>query len=364
MEMKKKVIAVLGGGNGAHMMAADMKLMGHEVRLYEMPQFKSNIQKLFDTKTIEVVGTLKGRAILDVVTDNIEEAVTDADYVLLVTPAFAHETYAKLLKGKLTKNQVVITFPGGFAGLVLKKEFEDDDNCPIFADTNNLPYDTRLEAPCKVNLFGRNGMNIGFMPADKGPDIIDQLREDLFPFERVYTDVLECGLGLMNPALHSGPCLLNISNIESPTVNFFLYETGFTPASAKLDIALDNERKAIGKAFGYHLRPFEDFAGLEENYSWQELYQVIHGAISLTPICGPNDINNRYLTEDAPFGLVPWSNLAEIAGVKTPMINAVVGVYSVVHETDWYEIGAGLESFGLEGMTVDEIKNYVKTGDK
>ncbi len=70
------------------------------------------------------------------------------------------------------------------------------------------------------------------------------------------------------------------------------------------------------------------------------------------------------MTEDAPFGLVPWSNLAEIAGVKTPMINAVVGVYSVVHETDWYEIGAGLESFGLEGMTVDEIKNYVKTGDK
>ena len=65
--MKKKVIAVLGGGNGAHMMAADMKLRGHDVRLFEMPQFKSNIQKLFDTKTIDVVGTLKGKAVLDVV---------------------------------------------------------------------------------------------------------------------------------------------------------------------------------------------------------------------------------------------------------------------------------------------------------
>ena len=362
--MKKKVIAVLGGGNGAHMMAADMKLRGHDVRLFEMPQFKSNIQKLFDTKTIDVVGTLKGKAVLDVVTDNIEEAVIGADYVLLVTPAFAHETYAKLLKGKLNKNQIVITFPGGFAGLVLKKEFGDDENCPIFADTNNLPYDTRLEAPCKVNLFGRNGMNIGFMPADKGPSIIEQLREDLFPFEKVYNDVVECGLGLMNPALHSGPCLLNLSNIESPTVDFFLYEHGFTPSSAKLDIALDNERKAIGKAFGYHLRPVEDFAGLEENYTWQELYQVIHGCISLTPISGPNDINNRYLTEDAPFGLVPWSHFARIADVKTPIIDAVVGVYNVVHETDWHERGADLESFGLEGKTLDEIKNYVRTGKK
>ena len=37
--MTPKKIAVLGGGNGAHTMAAEFALKGHTVNLYEMPQF-------------------------------------------------------------------------------------------------------------------------------------------------------------------------------------------------------------------------------------------------------------------------------------------------------------------------------------
>ena len=54
--MKKKKIAILGGGNGSHMMAVDMKVKGHEVRMYEMPEFKENVTQLFNTQTIEVSG--------------------------------------------------------------------------------------------------------------------------------------------------------------------------------------------------------------------------------------------------------------------------------------------------------------------
>ena len=344
------------------MMAADMKLKGHEVRLYEMPEFRTNIEQLFETSTIRVEGTMRKTVQLDMVTDDIELAVQGADYILVVTPAFAHEGYARLLKGKVTKEQVIVVFPGAFAALVFKNILGDDS--PVIADANNLPYDVRLTAPCTVSLFGRNKINIAFLPADKGPELIDTLREDLFPFDKIYTDVLECGLGIVNPALHSGPCLLNISNIESPEVNFFLYQHGFTPSAAKIDIMLDNERKAIGDKLGYHLTPIEDFSGLSEGYTWQELYRATHGAISLTPICGPNDINNRYLTEDAPFGLVPWSSIAHLIGVNTPTIDAVIRLYNIIHETDWVQRGATAESFGIDGMSLEEIKSYVRTGKK
>ena len=69
--MNKKAIAVLGGGNGSHMMAADMKLKGHEVRLYEMPEFRTNIEQLFETSTIRVEGTMRKTVQLDMVTDDI-----------------------------------------------------------------------------------------------------------------------------------------------------------------------------------------------------------------------------------------------------------------------------------------------------
>ena len=368
--MTPKKIAVLGGGNGAHTMAAEMTLKGHTVNLYEMPQYRHNMEKVFETGTIRLQGNIKdlqGPVKLNLVTDDIAEAVEGCHYILLVCPAFAHADYAKLLKGHLHADQIVVTFPGAFAGLVLKNVLGDED-CPVFADANNLPYDARLTGPGSdtVNVFGRNPINIAFLPAEKGPGLIDEMREDLFPFEKIYHDVLESGLAIVNPAWHAGPVLFNISSIESPQVDFYLYEDGWTPSSCRLDIALDKERKAIGELLGYDLRPMEDFAGRPEGYrwTWQDLYKEGHGAIGLTPVRGPNDLWYRYLTEDIPYGLVPWAAIAENLGVPMPLTNAVIDIINVVHEKDWRRDGCGLEELGIQGLDKDALLTYVRTGKK
>ena len=90
----------------------------------------------------------------------------------------------------------------------------------------------------------------------------------------------------------------------------------------------------------------------------------MHGEPSLTPITGPDSIWNRYLTEDCPNGLVPWSELGKIGGVATPVMDSVISVYSVVHERPWREIGLKADRLGLDGMTVEQIKKYLKTGRK
>ncbi len=366
--MTPKKIAVLGGGNGAHTMAAELTLKGHTVNMFEVPEWKHNMQKVFDTQTITVKGVLNGTAKLNMVTDNIAEAVEGCKYICIVAPAFAHSGYAKLLKGLLNKDQIVVTYPGAFSALVLREAFGDDENCPVFADANNLPYDARLTAPGSgvVNLFGRNPINIAFLPAEKGPELIDEMREDLFPFEKIYTDVLECGLAIVNPDWHAGPVLFNISNIESPHVNFFLYEHGWTPSACKLNLALDKERKAVGNALGYNLRPMEDFAGRGDDYewTWEDLYAAGHGCIGLTPICGPNDINSRYLTEDIPFGLVPWAAIAEIVGIPMPLTNGFIDIINVVHEKDWRAEGRSAADLGIAGLDKDSLLKFVRTGKK
>ena len=358
-----KTIAILGGGHGAHTMAADLKNRGLNVRLYEMPQFRDNITRLFETATIEVTGAAQFRAKLDLVTDDIDAAVTGADYILVITPAFAHAGYAELLKGKLNKDQVLVSFPGGFAALTFKKAF-GDKNCPVLADSNTLPYDTRIIAPCKVKLLGYNNLRLGFMPNKDSAALNEKLRKDLFfDFGKPYEDVLECAISNVNPCLHTGPCVLSVSAIENATINFFLYEQGFTPSAAKVNIALDNERKAIGKALGYNITCLEDFAGIPEGYSWQQLYMAGHGQIALTPICGPNDIFDRYLTEDAYCGLAPWSDMAKQLGVKTPVMDSVINIYNIIHEKDWRKEGYSAEKLGISGMTAGQIKEYIKGGE-
>lgn len=362
--MTPKKIAVLGGGNGAHTMAADLARKGHTVNMYEMPKFVRNMAQVFETHEIEVTGIEQFTAKLNLVTDDIDRAIDGVRYILIVTPAFAHADYARLLKGRVRKDQIIVVFPGAFASLQFRHIFGDDAECPVIADVNNLPYDTRLIAPGQVALYGRNKVNIAFMPADAGAALIDELREDLFPFEKVYNDVLECGLSVVNPAWHTGPCLLSVTAIENPTINFFIYEHGWTPSACKLNMALDNERKAVGRELGYHLRPMEDFGGMPDGYTWQQLYAAGHGSIALTPISGPKSIFHRFFTEDTPYGLVPWASIGELLGVPMPITNACIDIYNIIHETDWRQKGLTVKDLGIAGMTRDELVRYSRTGVK
>jgi len=358
----KETVAILGAGHGAHAMAGDLVSRGFSVNMFEMPQFQDNARKLFETRTIHVSGVIHGSFKLNKVTSDIDEAIDGVRYILVVTPAFAHEGYARLLKGRTTSEHVIVVYPGAFAGLLFRTVFGDTD-CPVVAEVNNLPYDTRLTAPCEVAIYGHNKINVAFMPAAEGSELIDDMRE-IHPYEKVYSDVLEAGLSIVNPGVHTGPCLLSITAVEnSPKRPFFLYEHGVTPGSCRVNLQIDNERKQIGRKLGYTLTPIEDFTGLNEGYTWQELYMSLHGNISLTPITGPHDIGNRYFTEDAPYGLVPWSHIGNAVGVATPVIDSVVNIYNVVHEKNWWKEGRSADDLGLAGMSLEQIKAYVKTGE-
>ena len=359
--MENNRIAILGAGNGGQTMAADFALRGYAVRLWEDAAFYDKLENLQNTRKITIYGRINGAPILDLVTDDIVAAVDGARYVCVVTPSFAHENIAHQLKGVVKPEQTIILYPGAFSSLVFKRIL--GETCPVIAEVNNLPYDTRIKGTGNVHCTGINPTNIAFLPSAKGSEMLQELR-NLHPFQRLYGDVLECGLSTVNPSLHAGACLLNIGAIEQPCRGGFHMYEHFTPGAAKVDIALDVERKAIGRALGYDLRPIEDFAGKPEGYTWtwQDLYMQMHGDIALTQISGPNDIFNRYLTEDCPFGLVPWAALADALGIDTPIMDAVTNIYCLVHERDWWHEGRSLEQMGLAGKTKEQILDYVKIG--
>ena len=367
--MKDYPIAVLGGGNAAHGLAADLTRQGISVHLYEMPQFKENMAEVFATRKITLKGVYEGTFTIDVVTDDIDEALKGVKYIFVMTPAFAHEGYAKLLKGRVHKDQVIVTVPGAFAALQFRNILGEED-CPTFVDGNDLMYDVRLIGPGKVMIFEAANFDVAFMPTEREKDLLPELRE-IFDIPHTFDDVLACGLAIINPALHSGPCILNAGPIEYPNNDFYLYEHGFTPSAAKIDKQLDNERRAIAKAFGYEINPFRTFPLIDyvaesgKEFTWEDLYTSAHGDSALTPISGPNDIKSRYLTEDAPFGLVPWSKIGKLVGVDTTTIDSIVNLYSVFHEINWWEQGMGIDAMGLdESMTIEEIREYCRTGKK
>ncbi len=357
-------VAIIGGGNGARTMAADFASRGMSVRLWEDPRFYADLGDFARTKRQKVYGALNCVGELEMVTTDMEAALEDAKFVCVVVPAFAYLSVANQLKGKIKKEQPLLIYPGCFASLVFKKVLGDD--CPVIADVCNLPYGTRVMPDGRIHCIVVNPVNLAFFPASATDEWFEKVRE-LHPFVRTYVDVIENGLTIINPVAHTGSCLLNAAQVEQKFRGPFWTFAYLSPGAARITASLNSERDAIGRKFGYgRNRCLEEFYNKPEDFVWDGMgyYSTIRSFQGVDILPGPANLEHRYYTEDCGYGLVPWSYLGKVAGVETPTIDSVINIYNVLHERDWYSVGRGLDEMGLEGMSIEEIREYVRTGVK
>ena len=97
--LKDKPIAVLGGGAGGKTCAADCKLAGREVRLYDAMPFAETSLKDVDKTGILLDGIQRnkycfersGRAFFDLVTSDISAAIKGAGLIVVAMGSWGHE---------------------------------------------------------------------------------------------------------------------------------------------------------------------------------------------------------------------------------------------------------------------------------
>lgn len=358
-------VAVLGAGNGGQAMAGEMAMRGHRVRLHEHPSFAAGVQPLLERPEIELLGEIvAGRGRLERVTTSLPEAVRDANFVFLPVPAFAHASYAEALAPLLTDGQVVVLFPGTFGTLHFRKRMQDLGARAdvLLCETHTLPYDCRLEAPGRVRVLWKNRpMLLGVFPARRTDEALARLGEAFYEF-RPLADVLEAGLCSVNPVLHLPACLLNAGRIERSRGEFWLYEEGFTPTVCRVTERVDAERVALAAAFGYRVPSLVQ--ELAEDKPPRDLFTEINGAHDLVVIKGPTSVKNRYFTEDVPFGLVPWVQLGDLAGVETPLLDGLLALGEAVIDADARASGRTLATLGLDGLSKEDLRSYVRTGER
>lgn len=359
MSMK---IAILGGGNGAHAAACDLTLRGCEVRLCEDERFAANMQKVFDSKTINYKGALgTGTAEISMVTTNLNEAVDGAEVILVAVPAFAHKVYAKKLAQIVKKGQIVFVIPGTFGSLTFWKEFKAAGVTEVaVAETNTLPYATRLVCQGEVMIMSRfNPLKVGLMPAKKTAEtleVLSKLYDNLVPVE----SVIACGLGSLNPIIHVPGCILNAGRIEYTGEPFYYYTEGFTDCVARATEQLDLERCAILQKLGYQ----NDIVAHEIGgaIKTDSVKEAISNDPSFAKITVPASFKYRYYTEDIPYGLAIWAKLAHQLGVSTPIMDSMITLGSCITNSDCWSQGRDLDELGITGMDADVLKNYLIQG--
>ncbi|MCJ7747569.1 MAG: NAD/NADP octopine/nopaline dehydrogenase family protein [Desulfobacterales bacterium] len=378
--MEKDLVAVLGGGNGGHAVAANLSLAGFKVNFFELPQFAEPFERVLRTKEIRIEGvSIDGVAKLNSATTDIQQAIKDAEVIFVVTPAFGHKTMAEIFAPFVQDGQVIVLMPGSGGSLEFAKIFKEKKVKQeiTFAESCTLPYGTRLKATGHVSVF-INALILptGVFPSKRTEEVISTLKQ-FYPTMISAKDVLEAAINNPNPVVHPVATLLNAARIEHSRGEFYLYAEGMTPSVARTYESLNEERLSICKAMGYKLYHWNDLDFKDYNLGETEeecRYRILNtsmdaafgkdGIYAGIKMKGPEHLKDRYVTEDVPYGMVLLSTLGDILKIPTPTHDAVIQLASVINRTNYWKTGRGVNQLGLSRLNKQGLKQFLLTGTK
>jgi opine dehydrogenase len=376
--MEKDVVAVLGGGNGGHAVAANLSLAGFKVNFFELPRFAESFEKVLRTREIRIEGvSIDGTAKLNLATIDIQQAIKDAEIIFVITPALGHKVMAEVCAPFVQDGQIVVLMPGSggsleFANIFRQKKVKREIT---FAESCTLPYGVRLKGPGHVSvLINAVILPIGVFPSKKTNDVIPKLKE-FYPVITPTKDVLEAAINNPNPIVHPVATLLSATRIEHSKGEFYLYSEGMTPAVARAFESLNEERLSLCKALGYKLYHWDNLEF--KNYNLGETeeecrYRILNTSMDATfgkdgiyagiKMKGPEHLKDRYVTEDVPYGMVLISTLGDLIGVATPTHDAVIQLASVINRTNYSKTGRGVKDLGLSKLDKKGLKKFLLEG--
>jgi opine dehydrogenase len=357
-------IAVLGGGNGAHALAADMALRGFEVALAELPAFSRRVAKVLRTRSIEVSGVGRtGKARLALATTDVGKALEGAEVVNFVMPAMGQEPFLRAAVPHLMPGQVVILWPGNSGSLLAYRLLQRaGKRGVVVAETNTLPYGCRLTGPGRVSIGIRGSqVHLAAMPASQTAKA-RRAAGRMYPgMMKVLGNVLAVALSNPNPLVHPPGTLLNLGRIEHARGDFYLYKEGVTQSVCRLVQGLCREAKVLGDRLGtklisYPRKAYFGYGSIMCHYFDDVRRQHASG------FHGPASLDDRYITEDVPFGLATFALLGAQVGVDMPLTRALVEVASQAAGRDFWKEARTPRDLGIAGMTASQLRRYVETG--
>ncbi|MCP4622087.1 MAG: hypothetical protein GY850_00975 [bacterium] len=361
--------AVLGTGNSGQAFAADISLKGYSVNLAEIAGFEATLSAIEKKGGIELSGESgTGFAELNMITTDLAAAVKGVDIIIIGGSAFAHEPFSRAVAPFFEDGQFIV-FTSNFAALRFKKWIAE---VPIPADvtpveTMSLLYATRALEPGKVVIKAVKGnLPVAALPARRTQAFLDKINP-IFPQMAACDSALVTSLNNLNPIVHPPMVLCNAGRIEATQgKGWNLYGDGATESVSKVMLALDAERMALMTHLGIEGIAFKDaFEKLYNNYSLGGQEFSVSETLRKSPIhsnpafSAPDSVDTRYLAEDIPFGLVPWSLIGRMWGLATPTIDAVIQMASVMLERDYLTDGLSPEDLGIEGLKPAELKSLV-----
>jgi opine dehydrogenase len=343
---------VVGAGNGGRAFAVYLSSKGIPVNLYN--RSFSRIADIKKKGKLKAKGEIQGSFPLSLVTQRLDRAVKKADVILVVTPASAHKSIARKIAPYLKKDQIILLNPGRTFGAIEFLQIIKDQigSFPIFiAETQTMLFTSRQLKKNKVQILKiKDSVKFCAYPEKYTFFVYDTLHE-IFPQLIPADDYLQMTLNNIGMLLHPTLSVLN-SGMMDIGKNFKFYSEGATKRTCEVLENLQMEINQIMSKLNLKQFNFNRWAKRSYGVNGKNIYEAIQKIIAYKDISAPKYLITRYLTEDVPTGLVPISSLAEFLGIKTPIIDSVINLSSLLCGMDFKKTGRTITTLAL--------KEYIK----
>lgn len=357
-QLPVRVVAVLGGSTLAGLAAAEALAAGIETRLCSV--FGRQVDRLRASRSITVrgcylVGTYQvvedaghraGPAIQ--LCRAVDEAVDDADVVVVAAAASELPVYADLLAASTDGQPAVLAIDGGFlAAAVLAKSFgRFGAGRPVLAETSGSPYLARVDGGAIVLDAMPVAVGLGALgPVTVAAGLADRLRP-IWSSLRPLPSVLDAAFADVSCVTLAAPAVLAAGRRGGARRELRDLVPAALAATVLAD--LDHERRTVAAAFGVAGLPpaAEALAtglgvGVPDRTTLTGLLEaspeLANLAVDTSPAAVADAVESR---------LVPLAGAGDLAGVATPVTDALIVVASSLTGRNLATSGRSVVSLG------------------
>ncbi|MBN1382915.1 MAG: NAD/NADP octopine/nopaline dehydrogenase family protein [Deltaproteobacteria bacterium] len=357
-KVKKPKFAVLGAGHGGLAMAGHLAIMGFEVSLYNRGE-----ERLWGVAArggVDLEGEVYGFGKIPVVTTSIEEAIRDAELIMVVVPATGHRFIAEQCAPHLKDHQTVILNPGRTFGAIEFRQVLLEKQCKaevIIAEAQTFIYASRVIGPGQARIFSvKNSIPVASIRAHLIPQVLSRLRmayPQFVPGDNVFKTSFDNIGAIFHPTLS----VLNAGWIESES-EFQFYLHGASPSVSRVLEQIDTERIKVAETLGIRAMTARQWLYIAYDSAGQDLYNAIRVTPGYRGIMAPTNLQMRYIREDVPASLVPIASLGKMLGVETPVMDSIITIASTINQCDYWAEGRTMERLGIQNMSLRELRLF------
>jgi opine dehydrogenase len=358
-------VAILGAGAGGFSAAAELGARGHEIYLWNRsPQTISEVAASGVIGYDGVFGTGEIRPAL--ITADISKIVGICDVALITLPTLLHGQVAEqLAKAGWGAQRPVILNPGHTGGaLEFLACYRAHAPAPPIAEFSTLTYVARKSSASRVMISGTaKKVRVACLP--DGAKAMEAAKA-LYPSADPVADVLATSLSNVNMVLHAPGAVLGSVWVEATGGDFTFYVQGMTDGVARVMKALDNERRAVAKAFGHDLpnliEEMQRIGTVEpEVTDTNDFKSTISSGKANSRIKAPDSFAHRYYQEDLGYGLMPFRAFARIAGIEVPTADALLSLGAAAMGQSLEGKGRSAKAMGIDGLDRASLNRYVRS---